>query len=166
MSNQDFAEMSPRFRSAADWFTQSVQDSIYTFHIGATSERAVDLMHVLAAHLPERVRVAVTSFRDRKSWQSANCARAEVRDVLARLKVLLAGFGGVEIAIYDKNDQLTLTPELQVIIYSRNADWRDRLLQIGLERVVSFANGVEWSTRVDRQPGVGRAAPGTDRRGI
>lgn len=133
-NSQESVSVSQRFRSAADWFTSAEKGGIHTFHIGATSERAVDLMHVLSAYFPEQARVAVTSLRDRKSWRSANCPRAEIRDVLARLKLLLAGYGGVEISVYNQTDQLTLTPELQVVVYSRTDVWRDRLLKIGLER--------------------------------
>lgn len=133
-SSRESSSISQRFRSAADWFTSSEQGGIYTFQIGANSERAVDLMHVLSAHFPERAQLAITSHRDRKSWCSDDCARAEIRDVLARLKLLLAGYGGVEISVFNDTDQLTLTPELQVVVYSRNNSWRDRLLKIGLER--------------------------------
>lgn len=133
-SHPEPVSVAERFRSTADWFTASSKGGIHTFHVGATSERAVDMMHMLSAYFPEQVRVAITSHRDRKSWHAPNCSRAEIRDVLARLKLLLAGYGGVEISVYTHDDQLTLTPELQVIIYSRNDIWRDRLINIGLER--------------------------------
>ena len=122
-----------RFRSSADWFTHSELDGIHTSIIGANSERAVDLMHTLAWQFPESVSVSISSLRDRKSWWDNACSRTETRDVLARLKLLLAGYGGVEFAIYTNEDQLTLTPELELILYSRTAKWRDRLVKIGLE---------------------------------
>lgn len=132
-SLESTADYSQRFRSAADWFTTSAKGGIHTFHIGAPSERAVDLMHALSAHFPERARVFVSSLRDRKSWRAADSSRAEFRDALARLKLLLAGYGGVEIVIYNHEDQLTLTPELQLVIYSRSGVWRERLVKMGLE---------------------------------
>ncbi|MEO7999859.1 MAG: hypothetical protein ABI852_20565 [Gemmatimonadaceae bacterium] len=46
---------------------------------------------------------------------------------------MLAGCGGVEFAIYTPDDQITLTPELQLIVYSRSAKWCDILLDMGLE---------------------------------
>ena len=132
-SSQDLTNISQRFRSAADWFTTGENEGIHTFHIGAPSERAVDLMHALSAQLPERAKVSFTSLRGRKSWRSNDCSRNDFREVLARLKLLLAGYGGVEIAIYNSEHQLTLTPELQLVIYSRSNAWRDRLLKMGLE---------------------------------
>ncbi|MBC8086565.1 MAG: hypothetical protein H7Z40_04825 [Phycisphaerae bacterium] len=153
-SNQESTNISQRFRSAADWFTSTEQGGIHTFHIGATSERAVDLMHVLSAHFPERAKVAVTSWRDRKSWCSDDCARGDIRDILARLKLLLAGYGGVEISVFNDADQLTLTPELQLIVYSRSDVWRERLLKMGLERRKAPPIAVWCPSRTDL-----RAAP-------
>jgi len=148
-SSQESTNISQRFRSAADWFTSSEHNGVYTFHIGVTSERAVDLMHVLSAYFPERVQVSVTSWRDQQSWHSGDCAQADIRDVLARLKLLLAGYGGVEIAVFTDTDQLTLTPELQVVVYSRHDVWRDRLLKIGLERRKQPPKVVWCPTRTD-----------------
>lgn len=108
-------------------------DGLYTCIIGANSERAVDLLHTLALQFPEAFSVSISSIRERMSWWDNACARTEVRDVLARLKVLLAGFGGVEFAIYTPDDQITLTPELQLIVYARSAKWRAVLLDMGLE---------------------------------
>lgn len=122
-----------RFRSGADWFTMSELDGLYTCIIGANSERAVDLLQSLALHFPEAFSVSISSVRERMSWWDNACTRSEVRDVLARLKVLLAGYGGVEFAIYTADDQITLTPELQLIVYSRSPKWRGLLIDMGLE---------------------------------
>lgn len=129
-TSSDFAL---RFRSSADWFTHSELDGLFTSVIGANSERAVDLMHVLAMRFPEALSVSISSLRERKSWWDNACSRSETRDVIARLKLLLAGYGGVEFAIYTNEDQLTLTPELELIAYSRSPKWRAILLKIGLE---------------------------------
>lgn len=127
------SEIALRFRSGADWFTEAELDGIFTFTIGANSERAVDLMQSLTQMFPESFSVSISTLRERQSWWDNSCSRSEVRDVLARLKTLLAGFGGVEFAIYTADDQLTLTPELQLIVYARSAKWRDLLLDMGLE---------------------------------
>lgn len=126
----DFAS---RFRSGVDWFTHSELDGLYTSVIGANSERAVDLMSTLAWKFPEAVSVSISSVRERKSWWDNACSRSETRDVIARLKLLLAGYGGVEFAIYTTDDQLTLTPELELIVYARSPKWRDVLINLGLE---------------------------------
>ena len=128
-------DIARRFRSGADWFTPSELDGLFTYLIGANSERAVDLMQSLAQRFPESFSVSISAIRERQSWWDNACARSEVRDVLARLKVLLAGYGGVEFAIYTADDQITLTPELQLVIYSRSGKWRDLLLDLGLDEL-------------------------------
>ena len=47
----------------------------------------------------------------------------DVRDTIARLKLLLARFGGVELSVYTPEDQLTLNPHLELFIYSRTDRW-------------------------------------------
>lgn len=147
--NTDFAL---RFRSAADWFTYSELEGIHTFVIGANSERAVDLLHALTWQLPESVSVSISSVRERKSWWDNACSRSETRDVIARLKLLLAGYGGVEFAVYTFEDQITLTPELELIIYSRSAKWRERLLRIGLEERTHPPTAVWCASRSGLNP--------------
>ncbi|MEO7360487.1 MAG: hypothetical protein ABI120_09155 [Gemmatimonadaceae bacterium] len=129
------SDIALRFRSGADWFTQSELDGLFTCIIGANSERAVDLMHSLAQLFPELFSVSISALRERQSWWDNACARSDVRDVLARLKVLLAGYGGVEFAMYTAEDQITLTPELQLVIYSRSGKWRELLRDMGLDEL-------------------------------
>lgn len=127
------SDIALRFRSGADWFTVSELDGLFTCVIGANSERAVDLLQSLSLEFPETFSVSISSLRERLSWWDNACSRAEVRDVLSRLRVLLAGYGGVEFAIYTSDDQITLTPELQLVIYSRSSKWRALLIDMGLE---------------------------------
>ncbi|MGV3710213.1 MAG: hypothetical protein ACO1Q7_15360, partial [Gemmatimonas sp.] len=105
------------------------------------------LMHTLALRFPEALSVSISSLRDRKSWWDNACARSETRDVLARLKLLLAGYGGVEFAIYTSEDQLTLTPELELILYSRSAKWHALLIDMGLEERASPPTAVWCASR-------------------
>ncbi|MEO7362257.1 MAG: hypothetical protein ABI120_18145 [Gemmatimonadaceae bacterium] len=136
-----------RFRSSADWFTHSESDGLYTSVIGANSERAVDLLQTLAWQFPEMLSVSISSLRERKSWWDNGCSRSDTRDVIARLKLLLAGYGGVEFAIYTNDDQLTLTPELELIVYSRSPRWRDVLVKLGLEERSSAPTAVWCASR-------------------
>lgn len=129
----NISDIALRFRSGADWFTVSELDGLFTCVIGANSERAVDLLQTLSLQLPEAFSVSISSLRERMSWWDNACSRAEVRDVLARLRVLLAGYGGVEFAIYTSEDQITLTPELQLVVYSRSPKWRALLIDMGME---------------------------------
>jgi hypothetical protein len=125
--------MASRFRSGADWFVRSKVGEVHTLRIGVSGERAIDLMHALAGGLPQDIHVSVESVREAQGWTGSAVSRNESRDALARLKLLLASYGGVEFALYTTDDQLTLTPELEVVVYSRTERWIRRLVSMGLE---------------------------------
>ena len=129
----DPSDVAYRFRSGADWFLVTEDLGVNVVRIGASSDRAVDLLHTLIASLADQVNVAMESVRDALAWKGDACNRSEVREVIARLKLLIASYGGVEIAVYSGDDQITLTPELELFIYSRTQRWRKRLLELGLE---------------------------------
>ena len=71
--------------------------------------------------------------RSGRSWRGEALAIPDVRDVLARLKLLLARYGGVEFTIYTAEDQLSLTPDLELFIYARTDQWFYVLRGKGLE---------------------------------
>lgn len=122
-----------RFRSDADWYVVGKLADVHMLRVGANGERAVELMHTLAAHLPQEVSVAIESVRDACAWTGTCCSRNDVRDVLARLKLLLSSYGGIEFAIHASDDQLTLTPEMELVVYSRANVWANRLAAMGLD---------------------------------
>jgi hypothetical protein len=62
----------------------------------------------------------------------------DVRDAVARLKVPLATYGGVEITLFTTEDQLTLTPQLELFIYSRSDRWVYLLTSMNLEERASL----------------------------
>ncbi|MEP6780892.1 MAG: hypothetical protein ABJC26_13440, partial [Gemmatimonadaceae bacterium] len=113
----DPSDVAYRFRSGADWFVASEQPDVQVLRLGANSERAVDLFQGLIGNLATTFDLSIESLRDRLAWRGVDCGRSEVREVIARLKLLLASSGGVEIAAYSADDQLTLTPELEIFIY-------------------------------------------------
>jgi len=53
----------------------------------------------------------------------SDMALPDVRDAVARLKVPLSTYGGVEITLFTPEDQLTLTPQIELFIYSRSDRW-------------------------------------------
>jgi hypothetical protein len=53
--------------------------------------------------------------------------------MIARLRLLIARFGGTEISVYDAEDQFSLTANLELYIYSRSDKWSYRLEGRGLE---------------------------------
>jgi hypothetical protein len=56
-----------------------------------------------------------------------------VREAIARLKILLARYGGAEVSVYTPDDQLTLNPYLEMFIYARTDRWLYLLEGKGLE---------------------------------
>jgi hypothetical protein len=123
-----------RFRTSADSFTFDEANGIYTAHVVANAERVVDLVHTLAEHLPPAVDVAIEDLRSGRSWRGESVALPDVRDSVARLKLLLARYGGVELAIYTADDQLAINPYLELFIYARSDRWLYLLEGKGLEQ--------------------------------
>ncbi len=122
-----------RFRTGTDGFTFVKEDDYYAAHIVANAERVVDLFHVLTAQLPPAVDIAITDARTKGGWKGENVALPDVREAIARLKVPLAGSGGVEFAVYSPDDQITLNPQLELFIYARTDSWLYVLQGKGLE---------------------------------
>jgi len=122
-----------RFRSAADGFSFAKETDYYVAHLVANAERVVDLFVALLEQLPPAVDVAVADARTHRAWKGERLALPDVRDALARIKPLLAAHGGVEIAVYTSEDQLTLNPVLELFIYARTDQWLYILKGKGLE---------------------------------
>jgi hypothetical protein len=123
-----------RFRTSADGFSFVQEADYYTAHVVANAERVADLFHALLEHLPPAVDVAMEDFRSNRKWKGENLPLTDVRDAIARLKVLVAAHGGVEMAIYTSEDQVTLNPMLELFIYSRTDQWKYILSGKGLDQ--------------------------------
>ena len=99
----------------------------------ANAERVVDLLYALSAQLPPAVDVLLDDLRSGRTWRGEALALPDVRDVLARLKILVARYGGVEFTMYTSEDQLSLTPDLELFVYARTDRWLYLLEGKGLE---------------------------------
>ena len=86
-----------RFRASTDGFTFTEEDGVYTAHIVANAERVVDLFWTLTELLSPAVDVYVDDLRSGRKWKGEALPLPDVRDTIARLKLLLARFGGVEL---------------------------------------------------------------------
>jgi len=142
-----------RFRSGHDGFTfEESPEGYFEAHVAANAERAVDLTHLLAEHLPPAVDVALTDHRSKTTWQGTDVALPDVRDAIARLKIPLATYAGVDITIYTPEDQLSLTAELDLYAFGRSDRWLYLLQALGLEQYGAVAEkgwrGQPW----DRSP--------------
>ena len=122
-----------RFRAGSEGFTFIKESDYYAAHVVVNSERAAELFHALLDELPPAVDVVIEDLRARKSWKGEQVALPDVREAIARLKVPLASHGGVEVAIYSSEDQLTLNGYLELFIYARTDRWLYLLLGKGLE---------------------------------
>lgn len=121
-----------RFRSGEDWFVVSTAGTVVCTVVGATAERTVDLLHALSVHLDPAVDVRISDVRTGRCWAGNLRALPEVRDAIGRLRLPLAAYGGVEVCLFTGDDQLTVTPELLLVIYARSDRWSDLLNGMGL----------------------------------
>lgn len=122
-----------RFRVSPDAFAFSSEDGYYSALVAANAERVVNLFHSLAEHLSPAVDVAIEDLRSGRAWKGEALPLDDVREQIARLKVLLGRYGGVEFSVFNGDDQLTLTPNIELFIYSRTDRWYYLLEGKGLE---------------------------------
>jgi hypothetical protein len=122
-----------RFRATTDGFTFNETDGVFTAHVVANAERVVDLFWNLSEMLSPAVDMFIEDFRSGRSWKGEALPLPDVRDMVARLRLLIARFGGTEISVYDAEDQFSLTANLELYIYSRSDKWLYRLEGRGLE---------------------------------
>lgn len=122
-----------RFRASADGFTFAEEKDFYSAHVVANAERVVDLFYTLAEQLPPAVDIVVEDLRSGRTWKGEALALIDVREAVARLKQLLARYGGVEMSVFTAEDQLTLNPYLELFIYARTDRWLYLLEGKGLE---------------------------------
>lgn len=122
-----------RFRASTDGFTFTEADGVFTAHVVANAERVVDLFWSLSDMLSPAVDMYIEDLRSGRRWQGEALPLPDVRDMIARLRLLIARFGGTEISVYDAEDQFSLTANLELYIYSRSDKWLYRLEGRGME---------------------------------
>jgi len=121
------------FRSGVEGFVFSQHDDgTYEAHVSANAERAVDLLYTLTEQLPPAVDVVLDDRRAARAWTGKDIALPDIRDAIARMKFPLGTYGGIEITLYSPDDQLTLTPQLELYAYSRSDRWLYLLQSQGL----------------------------------
>ncbi|CAN5347847.1 hypothetical protein BH23GEM2_BH23GEM2_08230 [soil metagenome] len=139
-TRQDESTVWRRFRSGSDGFTFTQEADHYEAHVAATAERVVDLFRSLSEHLPPAVDVVMDDRRTGRVWSGESIALPDLRDAVARLKVPLATYGGLEISAYSPEDQLSITPDLELYAYSRSDRWAYLLQSHGLEEYGQLAD--------------------------
>jgi len=140
-----------RFRVSTDGFTFEKDDDHYTAHVVANAERVVDLFYTMSEQLPPAVDVVIEDLRSGRSWKGETLPLPDVREAVARLKLLLARYGGVEMSVYTAEDQLSLNPYLELFIYARTDRWLYLLEGKGLEEQSRVATK-SWKTNRQHFP--------------
>ena len=140
-----------RFKVSPDGFTFQKQEDHYASHVAANSERVVDLFHALTEHLPPAVDLTLEDLRSGRSWKGEALPLDDVREQIARLKVLLSRYGGVELSVFTSQDQLTLTPNLELFVYARTDRWYYLLEGKGLEEQTAVGTK-RWKIRRTQFP--------------
>jgi hypothetical protein len=127
-----------RFRSGHDGFTFTRTGDVYEAKVVANAERVVDLFYTLSELMAPAVDIHIKDERSQSTWAGQMVALPDVRDAVARLKVPLSTYGGVEITIFSPEDQLTLSAQLELFIYSRSDRWMYLLNSMNLEERASL----------------------------
>ncbi len=95
---------------AHDGFTfDETPEGFFEAHVAANAERAVDLLYVLSRASSAGSGRRGHGSTEQGSWQGTDVALPDVRDAIARLKIPLATYGGVDVTIFTAEDQLSLT---------------------------------------------------------
>jgi len=141
-----------RFRPGADVFAMRREGDVYVAEVRVAPERAVELFHDLTAHMPEIVDLSLDCLRTKREYIGEGLHLSEVTDTVARLKVPLAASGGVELSVYTGDEQLCLSPMLDLWVYARSDRWLYLLVGRGLEECADLP-AREWTVRPDEFTG-------------
>jgi len=124
-----------RFADPTAVFKCAREGDLYVTNVAATMERSVDLLHSLAEHMPAVVDLSIECVRSGRRFVGEGLSLPEVRETIARLKVPLVQSGGVELTVYTPEDQLALSPMLDLWVYSKSDRWVYLLVGEGLDEV-------------------------------
>ncbi len=120
---EEFVLRVPRFRPLSDWFVVRGRGGLTEIFAWANAERIASVFHALTEHLDPAVDVSMHSLRANTEWSGALLPLPDVREALGRLQLPLGMYGGVEVAVYTPDDQLTITPTMALVIYARSDRW-------------------------------------------
>jgi hypothetical protein len=122
------------FRGDGDGFVFGDRGALCEAVVMANADRAVELYLALAEHLPPAVTVELDDVRGGVRWRGEDLALVDARDAIARSKTGIAAHAGVEVTLAGTDDQLTLTPNLELFAYARTDRWLYLLQGKGLRR--------------------------------
>jgi hypothetical protein len=132
-----------RFRPDGDRYVRLRQGALYVARVAAVSERVVDLLHTLSAELADTIDVRIEDHRRGQLWTARELPKGDVRDVVTRLKLPLATYGGAELSLITPADQLTVSADLVLFAVSRTDHFWRSLDRFGL-RVERRVDEPHW----------------------
>lgn len=144
-------EVWPRFELPSEGFEVGSAGRLFRARAVAAEDRPILLFHELASHLASTLSVEVADLRRGRSWRGAAVSRESARNAVGEARVALARHAGVEITFHDREDQLTLTPHLEVVVYSWTARWYYLLRGAGLHPFASLHDR-SWRLRCGEFP--------------
>jgi hypothetical protein len=127
-----------RFGALTDVFVSRREGELFVSEVAASEESAVDHFHALIDEMPALVDFAMTCLRTNRRYVGEGLHRTEVSETVARLRVPLVASGGVELAVYTADEQLSLSPTLDLWIYAKSDRWVYLLLGRGLEETAEL----------------------------
>jgi hypothetical protein len=134
-----------------DGFVFGRRDGIFEARIHANADRAIDLFLACFDHLPPALSLDIDDARSGDRWIGAELANDDVRDAIARAKLQLSTTAGMEITVFSEDEQISLTPNLQVIVYAKSDRWLYLLQGKGLKRAQSLQPR-SWALARDEFP--------------
>lgn len=140
-----------RIRGNMDGFVFGRRRGVFEARIHANADRAIDLFLACFDHLPPALSLDVDDARSGDRWIGAELANDEVRDAVARAKLQVSRTAGMEITVFNEEEQLTLTPNLQVVVYAQSDRWLYLLQGKGLKRLHALPPR-SWALRRDEFP--------------
>ena len=108
------------------------EGDVHVAEIFAEPERSVELFASLIDELPQQIDLTIWCARSGERFAGEGRFRSEVDEGLRALLPAVAAVGGVEIALYSAEDQLTLSLSAELWVYTRSPRWPLVLASRGL----------------------------------
>lgn len=126
------AEVWARFLVPHEGFQIQGEPPLFAARVAGASSRVLGLFREMITHLEPLVSVAVDDWRRGRTWCGSAVSRDDVCRELVGCSAELARTAGTEIAVFDDEDQVTLTANLDLWVHGRTARWYHLLRGRGL----------------------------------
>lgn len=125
----------PHFRSGWEGFAFGQRDGIYEAQLVPNADRTVELFLALLEHLSPAVDVRLEDWRTGETWLGESLENGDVRDAIARSKQAWATHAGTEVTVTGRDEQVTLTANLELFVFAATDRWLYLLQGKGLRRL-------------------------------